>query len=216
VNKILGLIVLYLIANLSYANFLNSVFTWHKKPKHKAVIIDYSDDATSFKRYCNMESTVYGYQIKCITQTPIVTFKPDASTTVKCAQMVNGIGNDYLPHLNLEHGYIKTLAKCKNTVYGPNILQTSKVSSSGTYATSSHQTTTYYDIVCDGNSGYDKTIHVNEQKQYIDANNLKIHQCIDETTGTAKSFILMFEICAGLAILALGIFIYKTYYRKKP
>lgn len=200
--------------NLAYASFFNSLFR-HKHSKHKVVYLDYTDDEAAFKQYCNIESKVYGYKIVCTKSSPIVSFKPDASATVRCAQMVNGIGSNYPDAVNLDSGYIKTLADCTGQVYGPYNLQKAKINSSGSANTSLHQTITYYDLVCDGQGGYDNKYYQNIQKLTTDSNNQKIQQCIVQNTGTAKTFIILFEICIGLAAFAFGIFIYKNYYKKK-
>lgn len=209
------------IITVANASFLDSWFgnnsnkqhRRHKQASSSTTTIDMNKESAVYRQYCQTESTGYGFKIKC-SMTNVVAFKANESSAVKCAETINGVGS-YPSPVILNKVYLNSLNSCKGEIFGPNTLKFANVEKNGTDFLSKNISVTYYDIVCNSSIGYESTQYIVQQKSYNDTKNKAVLECQEINAPEPKKFIIMFYICIGLALVSLGVVLYKKYKNKQ-
>lgn len=218
----LVLIVLVCWVGCSYASLMgsiNSLFGVGGTHKHRKATVAKDQDDNSlqlYQQFCTNNPTVYGYQIKCERSSRVTHFKADASASIHCSQRYRGISQQFPESVIITQQFIASLNLCSGVVYGPNILKRTSVMEESSGLIQDNDSKTYYDLVCNGKSGYESTIYLRQQQALLNTESQQIQQCINlSQPPQARNFVMMFYICVGLALVALGVFAFRVYKGKR-
>ena len=213
-------VILVCCVECSYAGFIssvNSLFGVGGSHKHRktTVVKDQDDSLQLYQQFCTNNPTMYGYQIKCERSSRITHFKADASASIHCNQRYRGISQQFPESVIITQQFIASLNLCPAVVYGPNILKRTSVIEESSGLIQDNDSKTYYDVVCNGKSGYESTIYLRQQQAILNTESQQIQQCINSSQPPqARNFVMMFYICIGLALVALGVFVIRIYKNK--
>lgn len=197
----------------------------NKKKKSSAVVsavpkIDYTSQRQELSNYCTQESMSYGIQIHCIKQSIPLSFKFDASATVRCSQEAQGINQAYPEAVSLSTEFIQSLNFCPNAkIFGPHTLYKTDVVNKEhdtNLGVQNTQVNTYYDVVCN-NSSYSPAIYQKQQVDYqVEVAN-KLNICVQniKVNNISSVYILIFEMLIGLALLSFILRFFLKYKNKK-
>jgi hypothetical protein len=216
----LVLVVLICCIESSYASFvgsINSLFGVGGSHKHRKTTAVKDEDGSLqlYQQFCTNNATAYGYQIKCERSSQITHFKADASASIHCNQRYRGISQQFPESVIITQQFIASLNLCPAVVYGPNILKRTSVIEESSGLIQDNDSKTYYDVVCNGKSSYESTIYLRQQQEILNAESQQIQQCINlSQPPQARNFVMMFYICIGLALVALGVFAFRVYRNK--
>lgn len=212
----LVLVVLVCWVEYSYAGFIssvNSLFGVGGSHKHRktAVVKDQDDGSLQlYQRFCTNNTTAYGYQIKCERPSLVTNFKADASASLHCNQRYRGISQQFPESVIITPQFIASLNLCSGVVYGPNILKRISVIEESSGLIQDNDSKTYYDLVCNGKSGYESAIYLRQQQALLNTESQQVQQCINlSQPPQARNFVMMFYVCIGLALVALGVFAFR-------
>lgn len=216
----LVLVVLVCCIGSSYASFvgsINSLFGVGGSHKHRKTTVVKDEDGSLqlYQQFCTNNATAYGYQIKCERSSQVTHFKADASASIHCNQRYRGVSQQFPESVIITQQFIASLNLCPAVVYGPNILKKTSVIEESSGLIQDNDSKTYYDVVCNGKSGYESTIYLRQQQEILNAESQQIQQCINlNQPPQARNFVMMFYICIGLALVALGVFAFRVYRNK--
>lgn len=214
----LVLIVLVCWVGCSYASLMgsiNSLFGVGGTHKHRKTTVAKDQDDNSlqlYQQFCTNNPTVYGYQIKCEAPSRIIHFKADPAVSVHCSERYRGISQQFPESVIITQQFITNLNLCPGVIYGPNTLKLTSVIEKNGVLTQDNTSKTYYDLVCNGKSGYRSTVYLRKQQELLNTEKQQIQQCINlSQPPQARNFVMMFYICVGLALVALGVFAFRVY-----
>lgn len=198
------------------ASFFSNLFggSHHRKSSKNKVIqeeIDPSQD--NYQQFCSKNQTTYGFQIRCQSPDLVTSFKPSESAIIKCSQTYRGISNKFPTSVVLSNDFISSLNLCQGMSYGPFTVPSISVLNESGIFVQKNSLVTYYDVACQGLSAYESNTYTHIAQQ--NENNLEqqINLCIAQAQQQPqmRNFIIMFYVCAGIALISLIIVIIRKY-----
>ncbi len=216
-RKIL-LIILAVWLQCSYASFFGLFgggSSHHRsKPKVSQAVPAPADNSSQYyQQWCSLAPTNFGFQISCV-QPPVVTsFKSDASASVKCKQLYNGVSKQFPQQVSLSTTFINSLNLCSGSVHGPfQVSMVNVTEQESGQLIQANSLTTFYSIDCVGKVPYESTFYLSQQESINRFASQNLQQCLDRIpTRQVHNFLFLFYICIGLALISLGIISYKYY-----
>lgn len=214
-RKIIFLVLLcwFGIAN---ASFFSNLFggSHHKKSSRNQTsqqVIDPSQD--NYQQFCTKNQTPYGFQIRCQLADLVTSFKPSESAVIKCSQTYRGISNKFPSNVALSNDFISSLNLCQGASYGPFTVPSISVLNESGIFVQKNSLVTYYDIACQGLSGYESNIYAHMAQQNESNLEQQINLCVAQAQQQPqmRNFVMMFYICAGIALISLIIVIIRKY-----
>lgn len=213
-NKIIFLILLcwFGIAN---ASFFSNLFggNHHRKSKSKVSqqVVDPSQD--NYQQFCTKNQTPYGFQIRCQAADLVTSFKPSESAIIKCSQTYRGTSNKFPNSVALSNDFISSLNLCQGASYGPFTVPSISVLNESGIFVQKNSLVTYYDVACQGLSAYESNTYTHMAQQNESNLEQQINLCVAQAQQQPqmRNFVIMFYICAGIALISLIIVIVRRY-----